>query len=64
MKTFVYYFKSDSGDSYMDQAKSTKPFTAHEAMKYFGWDDYEGWLLQGYKPKEIPYCEFIWLEVK
>lgn len=64
MKTFVYYFKSDSGDSHMEQFQSEKPLKVHEAMKLFEWDDYDGWLLQGYEPEEIPYCEFMYLEIK
>jgi hypothetical protein len=48
----------------MEQFQSEKPLKVHEALKLFQWDDYDGWLLQGYKPEEIPYCEFMYLEIK
>lgn len=64
LKTFVYYFQSDSGDSYLNQAKSEKPFTVAEAIEYFVWDDFHEWVSRGYSPEEIPYCEFMYIEVE
>ena len=63
MKVYSYYFRSDSGDSYMEMECSDKPLDVYEAMKKFDWDDYNGWIEEGYEPEEIPYDEFITMEL-
>lgn len=63
MKVFFYTFKSDSCDSFSTYEASEKPLNVYEAMKKFGWDDYDGWISMGYKEDEIPYCDFTCDEI-
>lgn len=63
MKIYSYYFRSDSGDSYMEMECSDKPLTVYDAIQKFKWDNYDGWLEEGYSTEEIPYDEFITMEL-
>ena len=60
MKIYAYYFKNDSGDEFLELEQSDHEMTVVEAMKKFDWwDDFDGWINEGYKWDEIPYCTFM-----
>lgn len=56
---FAYYYKSESGDEYLNIDIAEKELTVVEAMKQFGWENLEDWINDGYSPEEIPYENFM-----
>ena len=56
---FAYYYKSESGDEYLNIDISKNEMTVVEAMDYFGWESLNDWEQEGYLPEEIPYENFM-----
>ena len=54
---YIYYFKNESSDTFV--GASEKKFTnVGQVIKHFEWDDYDGYIAEGYTDEDMPYCEF------